>query len=91
MKPVRSEFRQNKSPFADASGDWCDVSSLSTSHASPNVRTGVIVIIIVGEAGVLLHGRHYSINFGFGAKQLLANSDAVFIRVMSAPFSRLVW
>ena len=54
------------------------MSFLSTSHASPNAPRGVIVVIIVGE-GVGLHGRHYSINSEFRDKQLLADSDAVFI------------
>ncbi|OGO73644.1 MAG: hypothetical protein A3K41_17170 [Chloroflexi bacterium RIFOXYD12_FULL_57_15] len=52
---------QNKSPFADASGDWCDLSYLSTSHASPNAANGVIIVIVViGEAKFGLHGGDYS-------------------------------
>ena len=51
-------YRQNKSPFAIALGDWFPLSTyLLTSKASPN-DTGIIVIvvvIIVGEAKLILH------------------------------------
>lgn len=65
-------LRQNKSPFACASGDWGEVISLSTSHASPNAANGVIVIIVVGEGGGL-HGRHYSTNFFFFSSEFTAS------------------
>jgi hypothetical protein len=44
-----TESLQNKSPFADASGDGRDLRFLSTSRASPNAGIGVIIVII-GEA-----------------------------------------
>ena len=51
-------FRQNKSPFANALGDWFPLSSyFLTGKASPNDSKIVIVIIIViGEAEFVLHG-----------------------------------
>jgi len=51
-------FRQNKSPFATALGDWFPVSTyFSTSKASPNDSEIVIVVIIIviGEAKLVLH------------------------------------
>jgi hypothetical protein len=51
-------YRQNKSPFAFALGDWLPSRTyFSASKASPN-DTGIIVIvviIIVGEAKSVLH------------------------------------
>jgi len=64
-------FIQNKSPFAVASGDWCDVNSLSTSQASPNAPEGVIIVIVVGEA-VGLHGRDYSTDYFLSSNEFLA-------------------
>jgi hypothetical protein len=50
--------RQNKSPFAIALGDWFPLGTyLLTSKASPNDSKIVIVVIIIviGEADLLLH------------------------------------
>jgi hypothetical protein len=49
--------RQNKSPFAIALGDWFPLKDcLLTSKASPNDSGVVIVVIIViGEAKLVLH------------------------------------
>jgi hypothetical protein len=53
------KFRQNKSPFAIALGDWFPLRTyFLTSKASPN-DTGmivIIVVIIIGEAERILHG-----------------------------------
>jgi hypothetical protein len=53
-----SVFRQNKSPFAIALGDWFPLKTyFLTSKASPN-DTGMIVIIIIiviGEAELISH------------------------------------
>jgi len=51
------KFRQNKSPFATALGDWFLLRTyFLTSNASPNDSKIVIVIIIViGEAQLVLH------------------------------------
>jgi hypothetical protein len=51
-------YRQNKSPFAIALGDWFLFRTyFLTSKASPN-DSGIIivVIIVVGEAELILHG-----------------------------------
>jgi hypothetical protein len=47
-----SRFRQNKSPFAGALGDWCPLRTyFSTSKASPNdPEIVIVVIIVIGEA-----------------------------------------
>ena len=52
-------YRQNKSPFAIALGDWFRFKTyFLTSKASPN-DTGIIVIvviiIVIGEAELVLH------------------------------------
>jgi len=51
------KFRQNKSPFAIALGDWFPFRSyFLTSKASPNDREIiVIVIIIIGEVELVSH------------------------------------
>jgi hypothetical protein len=53
-------YRQNKSPFAFALGDWCPLRTyLSTSKASPNdseIVIVVIIIVVVGKAKLVLHG-----------------------------------
>jgi hypothetical protein len=53
-----SVFRQNKSPFAIALGDWFPLKTyFLTSKASPN-DTGMIVIVIIiviGEAELISH------------------------------------
>jgi len=51
-------FRQNKSPFAIALGDWfLPGTYFSTSKASPNDSKIVIIVIIivVGEAMLVVH------------------------------------
>jgi hypothetical protein len=51
--------RQNKSPFANALGDWFPFRTyFLTSKASPNDRgiIVIIVIIIVDEVEQVLHG-----------------------------------
>jgi len=49
-------YRQNKSPFASALGDWFPLRTyFSTSKASPNDSGIVIVTIIIGKAGLILH------------------------------------
>jgi hypothetical protein len=51
-------FRQNKSPFAIALGDWFPLRTyFLTSKASPNdtVIIVIIVAIIVSEAKLVLH------------------------------------
>ena len=55
--PFVVKFRQNKSPFAIALGDWFRFKTyFLTSKASPN-DTGiiVIVIIVIGEVELVLH------------------------------------
>jgi hypothetical protein len=48
--------RQNKSPFAIALGDWFPFGTyFLTSKASPNDLEIVIVVIIIGEAQLVLH------------------------------------
>jgi hypothetical protein len=56
-KTLDSWFRQNKSPFAGALGDWFPFRTyFLTSKASPNDPGIVIVVIIViGEAQLVLH------------------------------------
>jgi len=52
-------YRQNKSPFAFALGDWFPLRTyFLTSKASPNDSEIVIVVIIivVGEAVLAFHG-----------------------------------
>ena len=51
-------YIQNKSPYALASGDWFDLGFLSTCKASPSDMriVVIIVVIIVGEADVAVHG-----------------------------------
>jgi hypothetical protein len=52
------KYRQNKSPFAIALGDWFLLRTyFLTSKASPNDSEIVIIVIIVviGEAKVVLH------------------------------------
>ncbi len=51
------KFRQNKSPFAIALGDWFPFRTyFLTSKASPNDRgIIVIVIIIIGEVELVSH------------------------------------
>ena len=52
-------FRQNKSPFANALGDWFSFSTyFLTSKASPNDSEIVIIVIVIviGEAVFVLHG-----------------------------------
>ena len=51
-------YRQNKSPFAIALGDWFPLRTyFLTSKALPNDREiiVIVVIIIVGEAKLVLH------------------------------------
>jgi len=50
-------FRQNKSPFAIALGDWfLPGTYFSTSKASPNdSKIVIIVIIVVGEVMLVVH------------------------------------
>jgi hypothetical protein len=50
-------YRQNKSPFATALGDWFPLRTyFLTSKASPNdKRMIVIVVVIIGEAKQVLH------------------------------------
>jgi len=61
-------FRQNKSPFAFALGDWFPtLSYFLTSKASPNDRGIIVIIIVVDEAEHVFHvGGHYSTNDLFG-------------------------
>jgi hypothetical protein len=52
------KFRQNKSPFAIALGDWFPLRTyFLTSKASPNDSGIVIIVIIIviGEAKFVLH------------------------------------
>jgi hypothetical protein len=49
-------FTQNKSPDANAKGDWFDLSDGSTFRASPNDTRIVVVIIVIGEVEIVLHG-----------------------------------
>ena len=52
------KYRQNKSPFAIALGDWFPLRTyFLTSKASPNDSEIVIivVIIVIGEAQLVLH------------------------------------
>jgi hypothetical protein len=53
-------YRQNKSPFASALGDWFPEDLLLISKASPNGWLAIIiVIIIVGEAVIMFHKLAY--------------------------------
>jgi hypothetical protein len=55
--PPMMRCRQNNSPFAGALGDWFPFRTyFLTSRASPNDARIVIVIIIIGEAELVLHG-----------------------------------
>jgi hypothetical protein len=59
QETLESDYRQNKSPFAIALGDWFPLRTyFLTSKASPNDRgiIVIIVVIIVGEAKLVLHG-----------------------------------
>jgi hypothetical protein len=52
------KYRQNKSPFAIALGDWFPLKTyFLTSKASPNDSEIVIdvIIIVIGEAHLVLH------------------------------------
>jgi hypothetical protein len=56
---LTGNYRQNKSPFAIALGDWFLLRKyVLTSKASPNGSKIVIVIVIriVGEAKMVFHG-----------------------------------
>jgi len=57
--PPMMPYRQNKSPFAIALGDWFPFRTyFLTGKASPNDR-GIIVtviIIVIGEAQLVSHG-----------------------------------
>jgi hypothetical protein len=44
--------------LGSTSGDWFDLSYLSTSKASPN-DSGIVIIIIVGEVDLIEHDVHY--------------------------------
>jgi hypothetical protein len=58
QETLDSVYRQNKSPFAIALGDWFRFKTeFSTSKASPNDSRIVIVVIIIviGEAKLVLH------------------------------------
>jgi hypothetical protein len=57
QETLESGDRQNKSPFAAALGDWFPLRTyFLSSHASPNDSEIVIVVIIViGEAQLVLH------------------------------------
>ena len=52
-------YRQNKSPFAIALGDWFRFKTyFLTSKASPNdagIIVIVVIIIVIGEAELVLH------------------------------------
>jgi hypothetical protein len=53
-----ANYRQNKSPFAIALGDWFPFRpDFLSSNASPNDKgiIVIIVIIIVGEVELILH------------------------------------
>jgi len=55
---LESKPRQNKSPFAIALGDWFPLRTyFLTSKASPNDSKIVIIVIIIviGEAQMVLH------------------------------------
>jgi hypothetical protein len=55
---MTGRYRQNKSPFAIALGDWFPLKTyFLTSKASPNDSQIVIVVIIIviGEAKLMLH------------------------------------
>jgi hypothetical protein len=51
------KFRQNKSPFAGALGDWFPFRTyFLTGNASPNnARIVIVIIIVIGEAESVLH------------------------------------
>jgi hypothetical protein len=50
------KYRQNKSPFAIALGDWFPFRTyFLTSKASPNDSGIVIIVIIIGEAKLVVH------------------------------------
>jgi hypothetical protein len=51
-------FRQNKSPFAIALGDWFPLKNyFLASQASPNdtEMIVIVIIIVIGEAQLVLH------------------------------------
>ncbi len=54
---MTDSYRQNKSPFAIALGDWFPSETyLSTSKASPNdSEIVIVVIVIIGESQLVLH------------------------------------
>src|SRR4030095_10386398 len=54
--PPMMPYRQNKSPFAIALGDWFRFKTyLLTSKASPNDAGIIVIIIVIGEAELVLH------------------------------------
>jgi hypothetical protein len=58
QEALESGYRQNKSPFAIALGDWFPLRTyFLTSKASPNDSEIVIVVIIIviGEANLVVH------------------------------------
>jgi hypothetical protein len=58
QETLESDYRQNKSPFAIALGDWFPLRTyFLTSKASPNDSKIVIIVIIIviGEANLVLH------------------------------------
>jgi hypothetical protein len=49
-------YRQNKSPFAIALGDWFLLRRyVLTNKASPN-DSKIVIVIIIGEARIIWHG-----------------------------------
>ena len=55
-----SPYRQNKSPFAYALGDWFPEDLLLISKASPNVWLAIIIVIVViSEAMFVFHKLAY--------------------------------
>jgi len=84
--PPMMRYRQNKSPSAGALGDWFALRTyFLTSEASPNDSGIVIivVIIVIGEAKLVLHrdGIIAQTYFSSGDLSLSLESGSIFERI----------
>jgi hypothetical protein len=80
------KYRQNKSPFAIALGDWFPLRTyVLTSKASPNDSEIVIIgiIIVIGEAKLVLHMGGIIAQTVYLAESLTAHNIAKCLRLRS--------
>jgi hypothetical protein len=79
-----SIYRQNKSPSAIALGDWFPLRTyVLTSKASPNDLEIVIIVIIIGEAKLVLHMGGIIAQTVYLAESLTAHNIAKCMRLRS--------